>query len=62
MTKIIFHDGSPFHIETSQVMCRANQLTGFYMTGTSAMKELKATIKFESNVSKVGDLFFTRYS
>ena len=48
------------HIETSQMKCRVNQWTGFYMIGTSVMKELKPTIKFESNMPKVGDLFFTR--
>ena len=29
-------------IETSPLICRANQKTGFYMIGTSVMKELKA--------------------
>ena len=29
------------HIETSSLICRANQWTGFYMIGTSFMKELK---------------------
>ena len=33
------HDGGPYHIETSQLICRANQSTGFYMTGTSVMKD-----------------------
>ena len=28
------------HIETSPLICRANQLTGFYMIGTSVMKQL----------------------
>ena len=28
------------HIETSQLICPANQLTGFYMMGTLAVKEL----------------------
>ena len=30
----LFHDGDSYHIETS-----ANQWTGFYMIGTSVMKE-----------------------
>ena len=30
----------PYHIETSPLICRANQWTGFYMRGTSVMKEL----------------------
>ena len=25
----------PHHIETSQLICRANQLTGFYMMGST---------------------------
>ena len=35
-----FHVGSPYHIETSPLICSANQLTGFYMIGNSVMKEL----------------------
>ena len=50
-TKIIFthyvvvpltlYDGGPYQIETSPLISRANQWTGFYMIGTSVMKELK---------------------
>ena len=29
-----------YHIETGLLICRANQWTGFYMIGTSIMKEL----------------------
>ena len=32
--------GSCHHIETSQLICRANQLTGFYMMATLAFNEL----------------------
>ena len=28
------------HIETSLLICKANQWTGFYMIGTSVMAEL----------------------
>ena len=31
----------PYHIETSPMICRANQRIGFYMIGASVMKELK---------------------
>ena len=31
----------PSHIETSQLNCSANQLTGFYVRGTSTVKGLK---------------------
>ena len=33
------------HIETSQLICRANQLTGFYMRATSALNGLKNIFK-----------------
>ena len=35
-----FHDGGRYHIETSPLICRANQWTGFYMITSSVMKEL----------------------
>ena len=37
----VFHDGSPYHIDTSPMVCTANQWIGSYMIGTSVMKELK---------------------
>ena len=40
------------HIETSQLVYRANQLTGFYMMGTLVVKRLRCTaqkIKFPMN-------------
>ena len=36
---LLFHDGGPYYIETSPLICSKLQ-TGFYMIGTSAMKEL----------------------
>ena len=35
-----FHGGGPCHIETSPLICWANQWTGFYMVGITVMKEL----------------------
>ena len=35
-------DQSCHHVETSQLICFANQLTGFYMMGTLIVKRLKA--------------------
>ena len=35
------HDRGSHYIETSPLICSANQWTGFYMTGTAVMKELK---------------------
>ena len=37
----LFHDASPYHAETSLLIWTANQGAGFYMIGTSFMKELK---------------------
>ena len=37
---------APYHIETSPLICSANQWTGFYMIGPSVMKELKAAQYF----------------
>ena len=34
-------DGGRYHIETSPLICRANQWTGFCMITASIMKELK---------------------
>ena len=38
----LFHDGGPYHIETSPLICRANHWTGFYMRRTSYHEKLKA--------------------
>ena len=35
-----FHDGGPYHIETSPLIGSPNQWTGFYMIGTFVMKYL----------------------
>ena len=35
---INFHEGGPYHIETSPLICEANQWTGFYMIVISVMK------------------------
>ena len=39
------HDGGRYHIETSPLICRANQWTSFYIT-VSVMKELSGLWKF----------------
>ena len=44
-----FHDGRHYHVETSSLICRANQWTGFYMIGTSVMKELKKHFTISSH-------------
>ena len=40
-----YHEGS-YHIETSPLICRSNQWSGFYMTETSVMRELIMKEKF----------------
>ena len=40
------YDAGPYHIETSPLIRRANPWTGFYMIGTSIMKELKPLFIF----------------
>ena len=47
-----FHDGGRYHIETSPLICRVNQWTGFYMITPSVMKGLLDTDVLRS-VSKV---------
>ena len=37
----LFHEGSPYYIETSSLICSANQWTSFYLTETSVLKDLK---------------------
>ena len=36
----LFHDGGRYHIDTSPLICWANQWVGFYMIMASVMKEL----------------------
>ena len=51
----LFHDGGRYHIETSPLICRANQWIGFYMIAASVMKELK--VDFNLNFSRVTSSF-----
>ena len=36
----LFHGGGPYHIETSPLIYRSDRWTGFYMIGSSVMKDL----------------------
>ena len=47
-----FNDQCSYHIETSQVICWANQLTGFYIMGTLVVKMLRDTL-LHQNTEKV---------
>ena len=40
-TPLPFNDQCSHHRETSQLICSANQLSGFYMMGTLVVKKLK---------------------
>ena len=37
----LLYNGSPYHIGTSPLICRANQLTGFYMIGSFITKVVR---------------------
>ena len=39
-TAKLFHDRGRYHIETSPLICSANQWTGFYMIETTVMNDL----------------------
>ena len=41
--RLLFQKQSCHHIETSRLICSANQLTGFYMMATLAFNELMNT-------------------
>ena len=42
----LFHEGGPYDIEISPLICYAKQWTGFYMIWTSVMKELNAALEY----------------
>ena len=57
----LFHDGGLYHIETNPLIGSANQQTGFYMTETSVIKELKhlvARTRLRVAVNAVVQLLF----
>ena len=45
-TTELFHDECSYYIETNPLISRVNQWTGFYMIGTSVMKELRDFFSF----------------
>ena len=45
-----FNDQCSHHIETRLLICRANQLTGFYMMGTLVDKRLKTARRFDEPI------------
>ena len=40
----LFNDQRSHHIEASQLICSANQLTGFYMMGTLVVKKINGHV------------------
>ena len=40
ITTYLLHEGGPYHIETSLLIFSANQWTGFYIIGSSVIKEV----------------------
>ena len=54
-----FDDRGPCQMETSPVICRASQWTGFYIIGTSVVRELiqkKFDFEFRVNILNVNFL------
>ena len=51
------NDEGPYHIKTSQLICKSNQRTGFSIIGTSVMKELNV---FQS-ISRLTNFCTIRY-
>ena len=41
VSNYLFHDGGPYNIKASLLICSTNLLTGFYMIVTSVMEELE---------------------
>ena len=52
----LFHGGDPYHIDTSPLICRANQQTSFCIMGTSIMKE------FTKDENNTNQLYFSKGS
>ena len=46
----LFHDEGRYHIETSPLICRANQWTGFCMITISVMNELNCDVLLQGDV------------
>ena len=62
-TSQLFHKVGRYHVETSPLICCANQWTGFYMIGTFDMKKLKAkSEEFWQRVKHFSGAFGTKYS
>ena len=47
----LFHDEGPYHVETSLLICRVNQWTGFYITETPSSRSSRKYLKYFLSVS-----------
>ena len=50
----LFDNGGPYHIDTSPLICSANQWTGFYMIRTSVKKELRGQLQEFNHQAFIG--------
>ena len=50
---LLCHGGGRYHIETSPLICSANQWTGFYMISASVMKELSYKHVKQKEISRI---------
>ena len=55
----LFHAGGPYHIEISPLICRINQWAGFYMVGTSVMKDLTKLAKGDLVCTEISSYLFS---
>ena len=55
----LFHDGCTCYIETSPLICTANQWTGFYMIETSVNEELMTIFPLSASHGKDDELLKT---
>ena len=56
----LFHHGGLYHIETNILICFASQWTGFYIKGTSVMKEFKGKKECLKKVNKSDNFCFIK--
>ena len=57
-----FHDGGRYHRETSSLVCRENQWTGFYIITASVIKDLNMhCLKKKKKKKKISDETWFKY-
>ena len=58
----LVHDRCTYHMETSLLICRANQWAGFYMVETSIMKMLMLMLVHDNLLNKKSRTKLHKYS